>query len=668
MKRRKMTVIVLTFLCAFCVHANAFAGNVPKYHDIPAYQQKDFYETERVKVAGIRVEEVVGNEVQPLEKAIEFEIFNSTTQKTECEVAAKNGKLPELNLLMNHNYIIFAKDTEYSMENVYIWVKNGKPVDIKQIGDINAPTYDYPEVKSLKLVKRSSAVTDPAEDKRVTVNLPVRSGEASIFNVKIRLISEYETLELTSGNKGKIVSSLIEDVPYFVEVEHAQYGIESFPIVVKDKSEYGAGKYTYDFSSCARVEEIQLVAKDKADDKHTTVTSLSENMTVSGMNFKDFLLMDKKLNYDLDHVIADKAYEVRDVLLLNPHRWEVARLAAGNYTIEFSENKNKPVTNIYLLKGNDELEAIGFSRKDQKISFTMNTISMYPVVIEYEGFELKAPETAYAELSGGHDDVKFSWTESEGADGYLVSYKKATSKTWSKAVAVTDTSYKKKNLTDNVKYNFKVTPYILVDGKKVYDEMKNVIADVDTKKYVKAPSTLKGYLSGGYHNVKLSWSKSANASGYFVYMKSADEEFYTNLGSTTKRSYTVKNLNDGMKYTFKVVPYYKKNGEKVESYYSKTKTAYTLKKLDAPTVEKYSSKKVRVKWENISGETGYQISRSSKEDGTYIVSTYSTTSGKSKTVTATKGKTYYYKVRVYKTVNGKRIYAPWSDVTTFVNE
>ena len=148
-------------------------------------------------------------------------------------------------------------------------------------------------------------------------------------------------------------------------------------------------------------------------------------------------------------------------------------------------------------------------------------------------------------------------------------------------------------------------------------------------------------------------------------MKSDNEEIYKSVGNTTKRSYTVKNLEDGMKYTFKIVPYYKKSEEKVESYYSKTKTVYTLKKLETPTIEKYSSKKILVRWTNISGETGYQISRSTKETGEKIVSTYSTTSGKSKILTVTKGKTYYYKVRAYKTVSVKKIYGPWSDVAGF---
>lgn len=177
----------------------------------------------------------------------------------------------------------------------------------------------------------------------------------------------------------------------------------------------------------------------------------------------------------------------------------------------------------------------------------------------------------------------------------------------------------------------------------------------------KAPASPNARLSGSYNKVKFSWKASTGASGYTVYYKRSTADSYTKLGRTTKTSYTKSGLTAGKKYVFKVVPYFKSSsGTRYASLKAATDSVYTLKKINKPSVSKYSSSKVKVKWTNISGETGYQISRSTSSTGKNVVSTYATTSGASKTISASKGVTYYYRVRAYKTVDGKKIVGPWS--------
>lgn len=181
----------------------------------------------------------------------------------------------------------------------------------------------------------------------------------------------------------------------------------------------------------------------------------------------------------------------------------------------------------------------------------------------------------------------------------------------------------------------------------------------------KAPKNAKAKLYG-YNDVKVTWKKSVGATGYRVYYKQSTAKTYKKFKATTGTSIKFANLSDGVKYNFKIVPYIKESGKSVESSYTVTKSTVTLKKVSKPKVIKNTTKKVKVSWSNISGETGYQISKATKKTGTNIVTTYKTTSGKSKIITAAKGKTYYYKVRAYKIEDGKKIYGPWSTAVKYV--
>ena len=165
-------------------------------------------------------------------------------------------------------------------------------------------------------------------------------------------------------------------------------------------------------------------------------------------------------------------------------------------------------------------------------------------------------------------------------------------------------------------------------------------------------------------SVELSWSKVSGAAGYTVYRYSASKKAYVKAGTTEGTSFTVKKLNAATKYTFKVVAYGKTSSGKVydSESYTLLKTA-TQTKTPSITVSSTASKKATVKWNNVSGEGGYQVWYSTSKNGTYTRFGNAKADVTSLTVTGlTKGKTYYFKIRTFIKTDSGYVYGAYSNV------
>lgn len=168
-----------------------------------------------------------------------------------------------------------------------------------------------------------------------------------------------------------------------------------------------------------------------------------------------------------------------------------------------------------------------------------------------------------------------------------------------------------------------------------------------------------------YNAVKVSWSKVDKATSYKVYYKKFTNTKWTLKGSTTKTSMTVKSLAAGSSISFKVVPTWKKNGKTYTGPVKVCKPVSTLKKATLSSVKKASSGKVKVSWKKLDNVTGYQISKSTSKTKKSVAATITSAKTKSKVIKATKGKKYYYRIRAYKKVSGKKIYTPWSAAKSY---
>lgn len=157
--------------------------------------------------------------------------------------------------------------------------------------------------------------------------------------------------------------------------------------------------------------------------------------------------------------------------------------------------------------------------------------------------------------------------------------------------------------------------------------------------------------------MKVTWKKVTGAKGYYLYRNGTQIKKITS-GSTVAFTDTRANTN-GTKYTYKVIAY----ADSGKSTLSKSLAYYRVARPAISSLKNSASKKMTVKWGKNAKGSGYQVQYSPSKsfasgNKTVTISkngTVSTTIG-----SLTKGKTYYVRVRTFKTVSGKKFYSAWS--------
>lgn len=375
----------------------------------------NIYSTEKTTLKGFRVEDFEDNTIT---KPIKFTFYNATLQRMEHTVTSVNGVIPDLKVIKGHNYIVRAEDSDYVMlENIYFNMNKtlNMPINTKDSGT---------PVSTIYLAKRSVPEQDPSKANRFHAKFAVKHCNAQSMEIdenydfgteKIRFTSPAgEVIEAPIVN-GMVEVDLIEDVNYmvsthgrfqnfFVMTNNEGFVVKTFPVTIKDHSEFGAEKMAYTHLTCGAISELYVIDKDAYPlTEIKEIESNTKRTKINGFNFMNgqLGLHDRHLKKDTVKGLEGKDYEVIDIDGVNLYRNEISKLALGDFRITTKIKPGKRVANVYYVDAAGKLQKTdGFTQDGDSVTFLMHTLSMYNNVIEYA-------ESDYVNTEGGGS----TWTK-----------------------------------------------------------------------------------------------------------------------------------------------------------------------------------------------------------------------------------------------------------------
>lgn len=203
--------------------------------------------------------------------------------------------------------------------------------------------------------------------------------------------------------------------------------------------------------------------------------------------------------------------------------------------------------------------------------------------------------------------------------------------------------------------NIKITTGASLSGKRIHLEL------------LPSESKIMEVRAVQNQSLKLTWQSVPNADSYTIYKLDKKTGIYRVLATVRKGqglSYVDSGCTAGYTYSYRIkttctLP----DGTIVTSAYSLAKSATAV--LDQTLIKKaiVNGNTVSLRWKKVTGANGYEIYRGTKKNGTYykIKSVYPGSRQSFSNQDLKVGKQYFYKVRAYAKVNGKKIYGGYSE-------
>ena len=278
---------------------------------------------------------------------------------------------------------------------------------------------------------------------------------------------------------------------------------------------------------------------------------------------------------------------------------------------------------------------------------------------------IKRPErvTGLNAYALNYKTIQLEWNAVEDATYYQIYRLNTQTNKWIKFKTADTNSYRVNGVKTGVKYSYRVIANkVLAKGKVVAGKSSSTNS---------ATALLEGepiltMKANGKTKFDLSWTRVEGATRYLVYRKSSSEgwkKILTLGGDVT--TYTTSSMVPNT-YTFMIKAARYDSSERTQTNGSNVVSGTTSFEKPIVNVKRRTANSVELSWDQVEGAVYYEVYRATQQNGTYhkIITTKATNYVNS---SLSKGKTYYYKVRGYRSYHNQKVYSAFSEVKSYNN-
>ncbi len=341
-----------------------------------------------------------------------------------------------------------------------------------------------------------------------------------------------------------------------------------------------------------------------------------------------------------------------------------------NYAIQKSTNnkkwsnlKNGQINGVFnvsgLVYGQKTYYRVVTTIGGKKVYSPSVNIKVYPDAVN----NLKISKAGSNNIVISYDKAPYSGYEIQRSTKEASGFKKVTYLTKS-----SKTSYNNKKLKNGTTYYYRVRAYKTVKRKKIFGPWSNVVS-ATTGPTKPSKLTIKAI---NYNTLNINIKGVKTATSYEVSRSTKKNKGFITVGVTNELVYN-DTVDTGTKYYYKVRAC---NATGVCSGWSKPfnkKTSLNKTTLNGisevvVSVDEFGNEtkigKANLTLGSVEGASGYYIQRSTKKSkGFKNISEITDLNNLTFEDTGVKvGKTYYYKARAYRLVNGKKVYSGYTKV------